>query len=127
MYKLNITNNFVADIEFDSTKISANGGTHSTDKISGQHTIDGDGITVFNILDLGEKKIPGYPSLDETWGILFEYQGNEIYGRYEGDGEFNITFDEFGNAKIKPVNGKALDINLPGLQLDHSKPPTDKG
>ncbi|WP_138429681.1 hypothetical protein [Fodinibius saliphilus] len=121
MYILNITNNYVADIEFDSTTISAKGGTHSTGKISGQHTIEGKGNTVFNILDLAKKKLPGYPSLKETWGVLFEYQGDEIYARYEGDGEFNITFNEYGNVNVKAVNGKALKVRLPGLVLEGEK------
>lgn len=122
MFILHITNNYEADIEFDSTIISAKGGTHSTGKIKGHHTIDGKGLTVFNILDLAKKKIPGYPSLEETWGVLFEYQGNEIYARYEGNGEFNITFNEFGNAEVKTINGEALDILLPGLKLAKEKP-----
>ncbi|NGP90239.1 hypothetical protein [Fodinibius halophilus] len=121
MFILHITNNYEADIEFDSTTISAKGGTHSTGKIKGHHTIDGKGLTVFNILDLAKKKIPGYPSLKATWGILFEYQGHEIYGRYEGNGEFDITFNEYGNVEIKAVNGKALEIRLPGLTLEQEK------
>jgi hypothetical protein len=117
MFILNITNNYEADIEFDSTTISAKGGTHSTGKIKGHHTIEGKGLTTFNILDLAKKKIPGYPSLKETWGVLFEYQGYEIYARYEGNGEFNIIFNEYGNAKVTTVNGEALEIRLPGLTL----------
>lgn len=117
MFILNITNNYVADIQFDSTKISAEGGTHTTDQISGQHTIEGKGLTVFNVLDLGEKKVPGYPSLEDTWGIIFEYQGYEIYGRYEGDGEFDIIFNEFGNIEVNAVHGEALEISQQGLTL----------
>lgn len=116
MFILNITNNYVANIKFDSKKISAQGGTYTTKKITGQHTIEGKGIMDFNIIDLANRTIPGYP-LDKHWGILMEYQGKEIYGRYEGTGQFSIVFDEYGNAEVSVEKGEAIVIHLPGLKL----------
>ncbi|SMO60191.1 hypothetical protein [Gracilimonas mengyeensis] len=121
MFILNITNNYVSDLEFGDETIKADGGKYTTDRISGQHTITTDGLTIFNILDLAKNKIPGY-TLGETWGILMRYQTKEIYARYEGDGEFDITFDQYGDVIVHPVNGSALEISLPGLTLARKDP-----
>ncbi|WP_234573649.1 hypothetical protein [Rhodohalobacter sp. 614A] len=121
MFILKITNNYIADLAFGDETISADGGEYTSDSISGHHKIQSDGLTTFNILDLGKDKISGY-DLDKTWGILMRYETKEVYGRYEGDGKFDITFDKYGDVEIKVENGEALEISLPGLTLAKNTP-----
>lgn len=118
MYNLNITNNFRFAVTANGTAIAANGGT---DQIGdcGNVQMDIPGMGNFVSIDLGEHTIPGYP-LNETWGVLFRYKTDDIYARYEGQGQYDITVDEYGGVTVKPGSGHAIVISLTELTLDVS-------
>ena len=51
----------------------------------------------------------------QTWGVLLRYKGLELYYRYEGDGEMNMTVDRYGDLNVAQVQGNAIIVSLPDL------------
>lgn len=117
MFNLHFTNNFIEPLTINSqVNVPANGGKLTTGVVGGQFYITVPGLNAFTLIDLGETKIPGY-DLPQTWGILIRYETVEIYSRYEGNGEYNIVFDQFGEVSVETINGNSLLIQLQGLKL----------
>lgn len=116
MFNLHFTNNYIQPLNINGEIVPPNGGTRSTGACGGNFIITAPGLNVFTLTDLGETKIPGY-ELTQTWGILIRYETVEIYSRYEGEGEYNILFDKFGDVSVETLNGSSILIRLPGLTL----------
>ena len=117
MFNLHFTNNFIQPITINGqVVVQPNGGNVTTGACGGQFFITGQGLNSFMIIDLGDKKIQGY-LLPQTWGILIRYETVEVYSRYEGVGEYNIVFDQYGDVSVETINGQSLLISLPGLTL----------
>jgi len=71
------------------------------------------GMGDVNFIDLGDKKLEGYPEPKETWGVLVRYCAKETYYRYEGQGQLTATVDNFGACTIATINGSMIPISLP--------------
>ncbi|MCC6701852.1 MAG: hypothetical protein IT221_10030 [Fluviicola sp.] len=121
MYTINVKNNYCGSITYDGTNYPSNS-SFSTGAIGGFKIMDVQGIGPFTIIDLGETKLEGYPSLKETWGVLFRFQTVEIYARYEGGGAFDFVFDQYGDVEVTPTNGNAIPIKLPGMTIGTATP-----
>lgn len=70
-----------------------------------------------SLLDLGEKKIEGYPYPTEKYGLLIRCHSTEVYYRYEQQGDIVLTIDELGCYNIEVKNGTAIHIKLPELTI----------
>jgi hypothetical protein len=64
-----------------------------------------------NLLDIADTHIPG--DSKETWGVLISYQGEEIVGRYEGQGQLFITFNTYGQAHLEGMDLR--QVSLPSM------------
>lgn len=122
MFTLQVTNNFAVPINWvtGSTVIQPNN-SFETPGIGGFQLFDITGIGPLLALDLGEGKIEGYdkaPGMNATWGILFRFQGVEVYARYESGGSFKITVDKYGDVAISAINGAMIPVKLPGFTIE---------
>jgi hypothetical protein len=116
MFILNLINKSEFTIQMDVAIVKP-GATEKVGPISGYRRLEiKERETALEVMDLGNKKLEEYP-LKETWGILFCFEGEEIYSRYEGNGEYNITVDYLGNVAIETVNGSSMQVKIPELVL----------
>lgn len=72
------------------------GGTWQPSGLFGNAWIRSTEIGTLNFLDIGDNHIPG--DSGETWGVLLSYQGEEMVGRYEGEGQLTVAINAFGQA-----------------------------
>ncbi len=115
MFYVNVTNNFISDLTINGkTSVATGGGTGSTGRVSGTQTVEVPNMGTILVIDLAQEKISGY-NLTETWGVLLRYKSIELYYRYEGDGQIDLTVDQFGNVNVTSVQGSALIISLTEL------------
>jgi hypothetical protein len=111
MYTLTIQNNYSQDIGASNGVTVAKGSNRVfNDRGSIIFTIPGMGEMTF--IDLGDKKLPGYPELSQTWGVLVRYRTIEAYYRYEGAGELTASFDNLGTCTLTTTNGSMIPIQL---------------
>lgn len=68
-------------------------------------------------LDLGEKKIEGYPYPTEKYGLLIRCHSTEVYYRFDQQGDIVLTIDELGCYNVEIKNGTAVEIKLPELTI----------
>jgi|GEM_PF-1068710 len=122
MYVVKVTNEYNEAVTIGSETIAGGGGTASVGPHGGNLALEVPGMGSMAIVDLGDNKIPGYPELNETWGILMSYQTIDIYMRYEGDGEVEVTVNTYGGINVVPANGRAIIINLDGFTLGDQTP-----
>jgi len=115
MYNVNIKNSYCFDVTVGGKVIPAGGGSGSTGAI-GNAVIEIPGIGSCLALDLGDKQIPGY-TLPGTWGVLFRFKTLEIYARYEGQPNYDLVIDEYGDITITLETGSAKVIELNELNL----------
>ena len=117
MYTLNVKNNFIWPITSnEGTVIPERGGSNSfSNQGSMVHHVMGLGD--FTFLDLGDKKIPGYPEAPETWGVLLRSHVHEAYYRYEGGGDLTAEFDEYGTCTLSTTNGTLIPISIDELKV----------
>lgn len=116
MYTLTVNNNYSQDIA------ASNGTTISQDKSfsfnnMGSLILTIPGMGDMSFIDLGDKKLDGYPEPKETWGVLVRYKTIEAYYRYEGQGELTIAIDDFGTCTVTTANGTVLAVSLPELVI----------
>ena len=118
MYTLKIVNNFTLPIKTVKGQIINERGGMATIKNLGDFYVEvlTMGTLVFN--DLGSKKIPGYSIPNETWGVLIRYCNTEVYYRYEGGGEIEVTIDVYGSSSITTSNGTMVSIKLEELIIN---------
>lgn len=116
MYNVKITNNYIYDITVGSSDTVAKNGGSQQFTNWGSHIITIPGMDEVNCIDLGDKKLDGFP-LKETWGALFRYANDEIYYRYEGQGEVEMVIDNLGALTVS-TNFSSIVISLPELILD---------
>ncbi|APZ45988.1 hypothetical protein BW723_06630 [Polaribacter reichenbachii] len=117
MYTLTVKNNYVYDIGSSNGVTIAKSGNHVfNNRGSIYFTIPGIGEISF--IDLGDKKIEGYPIPKETWGVLIRAQTTEAYYRYEGGGELTATLDSYGTLHLSTTNGTMIAIRLPELIIN---------
>jgi hypothetical protein len=64
-----------------------------------------------NLLDIADAHIPG--DSGETWGVLISYQGEEMVGRYEGQGTLWVTFNDYGQAALNGMDIR--QVSLPAM------------
>ena len=118
MYNVKINNNYVHPVTVGSTTI----GTLSNHAFTnwGSHICVIPGMGELNFLDIADKKIPGYTGEGypmQTWGALIRFHMTEVYFRYEGQGNIEVTIDRYGNVAVKMINGSAMIIALEELVL----------
>ena len=68
-------------------------------------------------LDLGEKKIEGYPYPTEKYGLLIRCHSTEVYYRFDQQGDIVLTIDGLGCYNVEIKNGTAVEIKLPELTI----------
>lgn len=111
MYTLTIQNNYSHNIGASNGVTVAKGTSHIfNDQGSIIFTIPGMGEMTF--IDLGNKKLSGYPEPKQTWGVLVRYRTIEAYYRYEGNGELTVIFDHIGTCTLTTTNGTMIPIQL---------------
>ena len=117
MYTLTVKNNYVYDIGASNGVTIKTGTQHVfNNKGSIYFTLPGSGE--INFIDLGNKKIEGYPIPTETWGVLVRNHTTEAYYRYEGDGELTAIIDQYGSLQLTTSNGTMILISLEELTLN---------
>lgn len=126
MYTLTVTNNYVWQISADNgaVNIPERGGSHAFDR-QGSLYLNIPGMGQMAFIDLGDKKIPGYDIVKETWGVLVRGANVEAYYRYEGGGVLNITFDAYGTATLSTTTGTLITISLEERIVEDSGIPTN--
>ena len=121
MYTLNIVNNYSYDCVFTNQATGkdaiVNHNYQATFNNMGSGYLTVPGIGSVNFLDLGDKKIEGYPIPKETWGVLVRFSTVEAYYRYEGGGELTATIDQYGSCTLSTSNGTMITISLPEFTI----------
>jgi len=70
------------------------------------------GIGGVTFIDIGERQMGGHSK--KKFGVFISYQGEEAVFRYDGEGEMQVTINEFGQAEISG-NGDLIQIKLPSF------------
>ena len=117
MYTLNIKNNYTWAIMANGNKIINAKGDSTTFTKQGNCYLSIPGIGKMAFIDLGDHKIPGYPTVTETWGVLVRTSTVEAYYRYEGGGELTAVIDIYGTCTLSTSNGTMISISLPELVI----------
>jgi len=115
MYTLNIKNNYPWAITVNGNKIINDQGDSACLKNQGNSYVTIPGIGEMAFIDLGDKKIAGYPFIKETWGVLVRTSTVEAYYRYEGGGELTAVIDQYGTCTLSTSNGTLISIAIPEL------------
>jgi hypothetical protein len=68
------------------------------------------GVGAVNFVDIGDRQMGGHSK--KKWGVVISYQGEDALFRYDGEGELNVTINEFGQAEISG-NGDLMLIKIP--------------
>ena len=125
MYTLKVTNNYVWQIsaQADAVNIPERGGTYTFER-QGSLFLDIPGMGQMAFIDLGDTKLPGYPEVTETWGVLVRATTTEAYYRYEGGGVLSLTIDAYGTATLSTSNGTLIPVSLEELEVKISGLPT---
>ncbi|GER60613.1 hypothetical protein ULMA_27210 [Patiriisocius marinus] len=124
MYTLQVTNNYIWPITAsDKTVIPAKGAVHTFNS-QGNIFLEVMGIGSISFIDLGDKKIEGYPNVKETWGVLVRTHATEAYYRYEGGGVLNTVFDLYGTCTLTTTNGTLIPISLEEMIITPTGLPT---
>lgn len=117
MYTLNVKNDFIWPVTANNgTVIPEGGGTGSFAK-QGSMVLHVPGIGDIAFLDLGDKKLDGYPEVKETWGVLVRHHTTEGYYRYEGGGELTIALDAHGTSTLSTTNGTLIPIRMDEMNV----------
>jgi hypothetical protein len=109
MYTVNVTNSSSYTWQAaDGTLIPPNEQWATPEPI-GNTFIQCQELGTVNFLDIGDTHIPGDSS--ETWGVLVSYQGEEVVGRYEGQGQLNVTISGFGQAVLSGLDLRQVQLS----------------
>lgn len=117
MYTLTVKNNYIYDIGSSTGVTIAKDSSFVFNK-RGSIYFTVPGVGLINFIDLGDKKIEGYPFPKETWGVLIRVHSTEAYYRYEGGGELTATLDSYGTLTLTTTNGTMIAIRLPELIIN---------
>lgn len=117
MYTLTVKNNYLYDIG-TSNGVTIKKGANQVFKDRGSLYLTIPGIGEINFMDLGDKKIEGYPIPKETWGVLVRVHTTEAYYRYEGNGELTAVINQYGALDLSTTNGTMIPISLPELTIN---------
>lgn len=117
MYTLTVKNNYSYDIGSSNGVTIPKASNHVFNN-RGSIYFMVPGIGQINFIDLGDKKIEGYPLPKETWGVLIRIHNSEAHYRYEGGGELTAIIDNFGALHISTTNGTIVQIRLPELIIN---------
>ena len=110
---LTITNNYHGELR-ESGRLLNTGLTMKLDRKLGHATVEVIGLGRVNFTDIGDKHAGGHSKA--TWGVLISYQGEELVFRYEGDGQIQLTVNQFGQAEMSG-NGEFSLVPLPSFIL----------
>ncbi|WP_218598149.1 hypothetical protein [Polaribacter sp. NJDZ03] len=117
MYTLNVTNNYISDLGVSNGVTVKKGKTWEI-KRRGSLFLMVPGMGEINFIDLGDKKLEGYPLPKETWGVLIRTQSSEAYYRYEGGGELIAIIDHIGTVHLSTKKGTMIRIRIPELIIN---------
>jgi hypothetical protein len=84
------------------------GGTWQPSGLNGNAWISSTELGTLNFLDIGDNHIPG--DSKETWGVLLSYQGEEMVGRYEGEGDLTVAFNAFGQVQAGGLDFRQVSL-----------------
>src|SRR3954447_22908107 len=73
-----------------------------TEKPIGNAWVQSTELGTVNFLDIGDVHIGG--DSKETWGVLISYQGEEVVGRYEGEGALQVMINQFGQVELSHMD-----------------------
>lgn len=123
MYTLQIINNYEYDCVFMNNQTKKDIIVNSQNNIvlnnMGNGYLQIPGIGQVNFLDLGDKKLNGYPVPKETWGVLVRTHTTEGYYRYEGGGSLELTVNNLGSCNLTTSNGTLIPIAIPELTINN--------
>lgn len=126
MYTLNVKNNYIWPITAnENAVIPERGGSHTFER-QGSMFLEVPGMGAVTFLDLGDRKLPGYPEVKETWGVLVRTHSTEAYYRYEGGGILNATFDIDGTVTIGTTSGTLINIFIDEMTVVSMGIPTNQ-
>lgn len=117
MYNLTVNNNYGRDLGV-SNGVTIKSGTNRVFNSQGSLFLMIPGMADMNFIDLGDKKLPGYPQPKETWGVLVRYSNIEAYYRYEGEGQLTATIDNLGTCTLSTDNGSMIPIAIPEFIIE---------
>src|SRR3954449_4970105 len=116
MYAVTVTNASSVDLTTsDGKTVNAGGGTWTSPR-SGNAGFTSQHFGPIAFLDIGDTHIGGDST--ETWGVLITYQGEELVGRYEGEGALDVAINQFGQATLMGMDLR--QVALPGLTIGQS-------
>lgn len=119
MYNVTIKNDYLYDLG-TSTGVTISKGNSFTLNDRGSFVLTIPGMGEMNFIDLGNKKLDGFPNPTQTWGALVRYSNLEAYYRYEGQGELTVIVDHLGGSTISTTNGSMLPISLPEFTINQN-------
>ncbi len=70
---------------------------------------------IINFTYLGTERPDRFPMIEGEYGVLIRTQSTEVYYRYDGTGEINLTFNKFGSYILEVTNKNAYKIQLEEL------------
>ena len=120
MYRLNLRNEYHSSYLFHYTKdqkpanypVPANGMVSFQNLSNAYFDVPG---FIINFTYLGVEKPDGFPMIKGEYGVLIRTQSTEVYYRYDGTGEINLTFNRFGSYILEVSNKNAYKIQLEEL------------
>ncbi|PQJ69169.1 hypothetical protein [Polaribacter butkevichii] len=118
MYTLTVKNDYLYDIGSSNGVTIAKEGGNMVFNNRGSIYFMVPGLGQINFIDLGDKKLDGYPTPKETWGVLVRTLTTEAYYRYEGGGELTATIDHLGTLHLSTTNGTMIPISLQELIIN---------
>lgn len=117
MYNVTIKNDYIYDLG-TSTGVTIKKESSFALNDRGSFVLNIPGMGEMNFIDLGDKKLEGFPVPNEHWGALVRYSNVEAYYRYEGQGEITVIVDHLGACTISTTNGSMLLISLPEFTIE---------
>jgi hypothetical protein len=108
MYTVNVANESSYTWQANDGTIIEPNGQWTTPEAIGNAFVQCQQLGTVNFLDIGDTHVPG--DSDETWGVLISYQGEEVVGRYEGQGELNVTITGFGQAALAGMDLRQVQL-----------------
>ena len=118
MYQLSVTNNSPYGVGFlgGNQVIPEGGGQYQSGTDLGNLTLVVPTRGPLDFLDIADAHIPG--DSGETWGVLIAYQGEEVVGRYEGEGALTVVINQYSQAELSGMDLR--QVSLPAMEIADS-------
>jgi len=121
MYELTIQNNYYNTIKLHTGDISVKSGDSKTVNKLGNLYIEIPGLYNVNLLDLGQTPIEGYPTPENSNGVLIRSSTTELYYTYPSNSEglLSAIVDQYGTVSFSTTNGSLLQILIDEISINN--------